>query len=61
MRATVSAEPFYERRAPSCYRRPSARTAMQSRSQVDGNVVLLALSLVTAIAVFLLTYRSELL
>jgi hypothetical protein len=39
----------------------SASIAVQSRPQVDGSVVLLALGLVTAIAVFLLTYRGALL
>jgi hypothetical protein len=42
----MSAELFYARRAPPlCYRRPSAKTAVQSRVQVDGSTVLLMLSL----------------
>jgi hypothetical protein len=57
----MSIEPIDERRAPRCYCRPSASIAVQSRPQVDGSVVLLALGLVTAIAVFLLTYRGALL
>jgi hypothetical protein len=57
----MSIEPMGQRRAPRCYRRPNARTLVQSRPQVDSSVVLLALSLVTAIAVFLVTYRGVLL
>jgi hypothetical protein len=41
----MSAEPSYARPAPRCYRRPSAKTAVQSRVQVHGSTILLMLSL----------------
>ena len=57
----MSINPNCERPAPLCYRRRGATTAAQSRSQIDGSAVLLALSVVTAIVVFLLAYRGPLL
>jgi len=52
----MPADPFYEQRAPRCYRRPRATIAAHSR--IEGSAVFLALSLFTAITVFLLAYRS---
>jgi len=52
-------ECFYYRRAPRCYRRPSARIAVQSRFQIEGSAVLLASTLFTSITVFLLAYRDS--
>jgi hypothetical protein len=51
---------FLRTSAPRCYRRPSANVAGQSRVLIEGTV-LLALNLVTAIAVFLAAYRGSLL
>jgi hypothetical protein len=59
--SAMSIEPIGERPAPRCYHRPSAKTAVQSRVQMDGSAVLLALSLATAITAFLLGYRGSLL
>jgi hypothetical protein len=57
----VSLEPFYERRAPRCYRRPRTNTAVERRFQDEGSAVLFALSLLTAITVFVLFFRGSLL
>lgn len=54
----MSIEPIAVRPAPRCYRRPSTITRIQSRAQIDVSIVLMALTLITAVAVFLLTYRG---
>lgn len=60
-RQPLSIEPIGERPAPRCYRRPSATAAIKSRTQINGSAVFLALSLATAITVFLLAYRGSVL
>ena len=57
----MSVEPFYGRRAPRCYRRSRPSISVESRFQVEGSAVLLALSILTAITVFLLALRGSLL
>jgi hypothetical protein len=58
---TMSIEPIGGRPAPRCYRRARTMPRVESREQIDTSTVLMALTLVTAVAVFLLFSRGPLL
>jgi hypothetical protein len=56
----MSIEPIGGRPAPRCYRRARTTLRVERRDQIDTSTVLMALTLITAVAVFLLVYRGPL-
>lgn len=57
----MSIEPIGGRTAPRCYRRARTMPRVESRHQIDTSTVLMALTLITAVAVFMFVYRGPLL